>query len=251
MAFDVDEQDFPTRVLDRSRELPVVVDFWATWCAPCRALSPALERAAAARAGQVELAKVDVDRNQRLSQSFRVQGIPAVKAFRDGAVVDEFTGAIAPAAVDQFFAKLVPSQAELDAGEALRSGDEQALRRALDRDPRNAELATSLARIVLARGEGDEALDILRPFEHDFLAGGLIARARLSLAGDDLGPAFAAWDAGDHSEALELLQGGLAVAPDEAARDLVRQVMVGIFTELGPDDPLAREHRRRLSAVLF
>ncbi len=82
MSFDVDEQDFSTRVLERSHELPVVVDFWASWCGPCRALTPALEQAAATREGQIELAKVDVDRNQRLSQTFGVQGIPAVKAFR-------------------------------------------------------------------------------------------------------------------------------------------------------------------------
>src|SRR3954468_22960438 len=97
MATDVTEQTFQTAVIDRSHEVPVVVDFWAEWCGPCRALTPALERAAEARAGKVDLVKVDVDSNRSLSAQYEVQGIPAVKAFRDGRVVDEFVGAV-PAA---------------------------------------------------------------------------------------------------------------------------------------------------------
>src|ERR671922_1555754 len=100
-VFDVGEPEFEDRVVRRSQDLPVVVDFWAEWCGPCKALSPALERAAAARAGRVELAKVDTDANQRLAAAFRVQGIPSVKAFRDGRVESEFTGAIPPAEVER------------------------------------------------------------------------------------------------------------------------------------------------------
>jgi thioredoxin-like negative regulator of GroEL len=104
---------------------------------------------------------------------------------------------------------------------------------------------------LIARGEPGEALELLEPAAGDFLAEGLAARARLTLAGeDDLAPAFEAWDEGDHGRALELLQDALAASDDPEARDLLRRAMVGIFTELGPDDPLAREHRRRLAAAL-
>src|SRR5690349_16245137 len=105
---DVFESNFQTSVLDRSHTVPVVVDFWAEWCAPCRQLGPVLERSVAARAGKVELAKVDVDANPGLARAFRVQGIPAVKAFRDGQVVADFVGAQPPAAVEQFLDSLLP-----------------------------------------------------------------------------------------------------------------------------------------------
>ena len=99
---DVTESNFQTAVLDRSRTVPVVVDFWAEWCGPCRQLGPVLERAVEARAGKVELVKVDVDANPLLAQTYGIQSIPAVKAFRDGNVVSEFIGAQPPAAVERF-----------------------------------------------------------------------------------------------------------------------------------------------------
>jgi len=246
MVFDVTEADFAQRVVERSRELPVVVDFWAEWCAPCRALGPALEKAAAAREGKVELAKLDVDSNQALSASFQVQGIPAVKAFKDGRVASEFTGALPPADVERFFDALLPSESD----ELATSGDEQSLRRALELDPHHASAAAGLARILLARGDTEEALAVVEPVEADFLASGLAARARLSLNGGGPEGAFEAWDAGDHATALEGLQEAFATA-DADERDLLRQVMIGIFTELGPEHDLAREHRRRLATALY
>jgi len=229
-------------VLERSRELPVVVDFWADWCAPCKQLTPVLERAVSARAGRVELAKVDVDANPRLQMAFRVQGIPAVKAFRDGRVAAEFTGALPPARVEEFFDGLLPSEAD----ELAASGDERSLRRALELEPGNASARRELGRMLLLRGDRDEAIEVLEAAAGDFVAAGLLARAEL--AGDeDLEPAFDAWDAGDPAAALETLQSALA---DASRRDAIRRVMVAIFTELGADHPLAREHRRRLSAAL-
>ena len=250
-VFDVTEADFEQRVIERSRELPVVVDFWAEWCGPCRTLGPALESAARARAGKVELAKLDTDSNQRLAMRFGIRGIPAVKAFRDGRVDAEFTGAIPPPQVEAFFDRLVPSEADELAARGAAEEDEATLHRALELDPRNGAAKQALGRLLLRRGDAQEALDLLEPSTGDFLADGLAARARIELDGDEeLGPAFEAWDEGEHERALELLQEALPAASDADRRDLLRRVMVGIFTELGADHPLAREHRRRLATAL-
>jgi putative thioredoxin len=243
--FDVGEADFEQRVLERSRELPVVVDFWADWCAPCKQLTPVLERAATARAGKVELAKVDVDQNPGLQATFRIQGIPAVKAFKDGRVAAEFTGALPPAQVERFFDELVPSEAD----ELARSGQEGDLRRALELEPGHPTARRELGKLLLRRGDTDEAVELLQGASGDFVADGLVAR--VALGGDPgLDSAFETWDSGAHAQALEELQDVLAAETDPARKDLIRRAMVGLFTELGPDDPLAREHRRRLSAAL-
>ena len=245
---DVDEARFAQDVVERSKEVPVVVDFWAAWCGPCRQLTPALEKATQARDGQVELAKVDVDANQQLAAAFRVQGIPAVKAFKDGKVVNEFTGAIPPPQVEQFFDTLVPSEA--DRLVAQESESEDSLRRALSLDPRHVGAAVALARLLIARGEVDEAERVLQPFPQDFGATGLAARARLSRDRDDLGSAWSAWDTGDHETALDTLQEAFPTAEGEE-KDDIRKAMVGIFTELGADSDLARTHRRRMAAAMY
>ena len=245
---DVDEAGFAQDVVERSKEVPVVVDFWAAWCGPCRQLTPALEKATQARDGQIELAKVDVDANQQLAAAFRVQGIPAVKAFKDGKVVNEFTGAIPPQQVEAFFDTLVPSEADRlvkDSGD-----DEDALRKALSLDPRHTAAAVALARLLIAREAYDDAERVLEPFPQDFAATGLAARARLSRDRDDLGAAWSAWDEGDHEAALEVLQEAFATAEGDEKDDL-RKAMVGIFTELGADSDLARTHRRRMAAAMY
>jgi putative thioredoxin len=248
---DVSEQEFQAKVVERSKQVPVVVDFWAEWCGPCRTLGPALEKAVESRHGEIELAKVDTDRNPGIAQQFQIASIPAVKAFKDGEVVAEFIGAIPPARIEAFLNEIVPSEAD----RLAESGDEDSLRKALELDPRNAVAAVGLGRILLGRGETEDALEVLNAFPNDFIADGLAARAELSASAngagaDGLQKAFAAWDEGNPREALEELQTALGAEQDTAGKDQLRRVMVAIFTELGADDPLAREHRRRLAAAL-
>jgi putative thioredoxin len=244
---DVTEENFQVEVIDGSQTVPVVVDFWAEWCGPCRQLGPLLERAVAARAGKIELVKVDVDANPLLAQMFGVQGIPAVKAFHDGRVVSEFVGAQPPAAVERFLDELLPSKAD----ELVAVGDEESLRQAVALEPSRADAVVPLARILYSRGDAPGALALLRKVLGSFAADGLAARIALEQAGtsEELQQAFAALDAGDRERALELLIGSLAGA--DGSRDDVRRVIVGILDELGVDNPLARESRRRLAAALY
>jgi putative thioredoxin len=244
---DVSETNFQSAVIERSRELPVVVDFWAEWCGPCRQLGPVLERAVAARAGKVELAKLDTDASPRLASAFGIQGIPAVKAFRDGNVVSEFVGAQPPQAVERFLDALLPSEADA----LVELGDEESLRRALELEPRRADAAVPLARILHGRGESDDALELLGSIGGNFTADGLAARIALEQNGGhpDLSDAFEALDAGEQERALDKLLEALPSA--DGARDDIRRVIVGILDELGVEHPLARDYRRRLAAALY
>jgi putative thioredoxin len=223
----------------------VVVDFWAEWCGPCRSLTPLLEKAATEREGKVVLAKVDTDANQSISQAFGIRGIPAVKAFKDGRIVAEFTGAQPPPRVEQFFDALVPSEAE----ELVAAGDEASLRRALELEPARNEAAVALARILADRGEREDAMALLeaRP---GFAAEGLLARLRLS---DDpeVAAAFASLDAGDTEAGLDGLIAAIAAADDQQRKDELRRAVVGVLDTLDVADPLARESRRKLAAALY
>jgi putative thioredoxin len=250
---DVTEATFQTAVLDRSHTVPVVVDFWAEWCGPCRQLGPVIERAIAQREGRVELAKVDVDANPALSRTFRIQSIPAVKAFKDGQVAAEFVGAQSPTMIEQFLDTLLPSEAD----GLVAEGDEDSLRRAVELEPTRADAAVPLARILYRRGDLDEALQTLSQVPGSFAADGLAARIGLERSASVPGAveipglldAFSALDAGDHERSLDLL---LTALPDsDGSRDDLRRVIVGILDELGVEHPLARESRRRLAAALY
>jgi len=243
---DVTESNFAAAVLDRSHSLPVVVDFWADWCVPCRQLGPVLEREASKRTGRLELVKVDVDANPTVSRSYGIQGIPAVKAFHKGRVVAEFVGAQPAAAVGRFLDSLLPSEAELLA----HRGDEQSLRAALELEPGHADAAVPLAQVLHGRGQDQEALEILGNVHGSFAADSLSARIRLEQSGvPDLSRAFAALDAGDNEQALDVLIESITLA--RSSRDEIRRVVVGILDQLGLDNPLATTSRRRLASALY
>jgi putative thioredoxin len=189
-------------------------------------------------------AKVETDANPNLAGAFEIRGIPAVKAFRGGGVVDGFVGVQPQPVVERFFDALLPSEADA----LVTEGGEVQLRRALELEPGRADAATALARLLMARGEREQALALLDGVTESFQAEGLAARLRLEARGL-CADAFAAIDEGDTRQGLQTLLAALPGAEDQ--REDVRCAIVGELDLLGPEDPLARETRRQLAATLY
>jgi putative thioredoxin len=245
---DTTDATFEFDVIERSRDVAVVVDFWAPWCAPCRQLAPLLENAIARHPDDVVLAKVNIDQNPMLAQRYRVMSIPLVKVFRDGDVVDEFTGLQSGHTIDAFVNRLVPSKAD----RLVELGDELSLREAIELDPANTPARLALARLLVSDGHTAEVDDLLDPISYDSEAAGI--RARVALADTDtpdIQAGLAAWDAGLSEQALTHLLDAVRGATDADRRDLLRAAIVGMFGELGEHHPLTARFRKRLAQALY
>jgi putative thioredoxin len=278
---DVAEADFERAVVEASRERPVVVDFWAPWCEPCRMLGPVLERLVAERGGEVVLAKVNLDEAPALAERYGIASIPAVKAFRDGRVYREFTGLLPEPYLRSFLDEIVPTAAdrlgEQARGlEASRPAEAERLYREAIEAERNHETARlGLARALLAQGKAEEIEAVLEPVgvegEVGEEAGRLKARAFFLRLAKDLGDEKAARQRmaaqpdsaaaryelacvlaakGAYAEALPLLLEAGERDPKLAAAK-VREAMVQVFYALGANHPLANEYRGKLSRLLY
>jgi putative thioredoxin len=277
VVVDVTDATFGTAVIEQSKTKPVVVDFWAPWCGPCRVLGPTIERVASQYAGDVVLAKVNVDENQASAAHFRVQGIPAVKAFKDGRVVSEFTGALPEPQVRAFFEQLMPSPVELAVRHAdmlAAGGDllgaESSYREVLAQVPDNVQAVIGLARMLVARGDFDEADSLLQRVPADrqakvlrhriFLERYAVKHADEDLQGDVLanpGNARARYRWGvmlaageQYREALDELLESVRLDRNYEG-DAARKATLAVFEILGMDSDLTREYQRKLENVLF
>jgi putative thioredoxin len=241
---DVTDATFEADVLQRSHEVPVLVDLWAPWCGPCRTLGPVLEEVVTATGGKVDLAKVNVDENPQISQAFRVQGIPAVYALKDGKVVDGFVGAQPKPAVEKLVESLLPSEEEAEVDRLVGAGDEASLRRALDLDPDHAGAVVALAELLVGEGRGEEALALLARIPESAETRRVAALARLGSVdadGDGAGPGA--------DDGLAARLDGLLdrVKDDEDAR----REFLDVLELLGPEDPRTAGYRKALTARLF
>jgi putative thioredoxin len=280
VVVDVGEASFADEVIEASREQPVVVDFWAAWCGPCRVLGPTLEALAEEYGGAVRLAKVDVDANPGLASRYGISGIPAVKAFVGGELVSEFVGALPEPQVRDFFASLLPNatdDAAKAAEAALAAGDVLEARRlfeeALEADPGHEEACLGLAELLIESGapaEAKRALQLVAPFEASPRARRVEGLARFTALGAGLeeGELLARIAKDEDDAEAHYRLGGLLAARGEweaALEELLatvrldraldedggRRAMLDAFNILGNRHPLTEEYRRRLASIIF
>lgn len=282
-SFDASQADFEQKVVAASRKQPVVIDFWAPWCAPCKVLKPVLEKLASEYGGKFLLAKVNSDENPELAARYAVRGIPSVKAMVDGKIVDEFTGALPEGAVRDWLAKIIPSPAEelrLAARQRMAAGDldgaMQQLSEASKLDPGNEWVRVDAAEILLTRGEAAEAQTLLNGLkDHDVVKDSrvmqLMAQARLAQAGaggESEAALAAAIGANENDLESRLKLANLLIASNRYADgmdhlleivrrdrsfrdDIGRKTLLDVFNLLGGQGDLVSSYRRKLSSLLM
>lgn len=272
---DVTDASFQTDVIEKSMEVPVVVDLWAEWCGPCKTLGPILETVIAETNGQVVLAKVDVDSNPATSQAFQVQGIPAVYALKNGQVVDGFVGAQGEPAVREFIGRLLPTEQDLEIERLLGIGDEESLIKVLEFVPDHHAAVPALAELLAGNGETELALELLKRVPETADTRRIAALARTGMAAPTEAPAAAAAapSAAPAAGGIETpgsftpepaADAGPAAAPNDdfdeqltalldkvKTDDDARQQFVDLLEVMGPNDPRTADYRKQLSMRLF
>jgi putative thioredoxin len=284
---DSDEKGFGQDVIAASKQVPVIVDFWAPWCGPCKTLGPLLEKTVQAARGKVKLVKIDIDKNQRIAQQLRIQSIPAVYAFHNGQPVDGFVGALPESQVKAFVNRLAgaagPSPVEEILGEAkaaIEAGDIQGAagiyQEVLQAEPDNPAALGGLAKLLAQNGQLDQAKQFLAKVPPDLANHAEVTGAKAAIAlaeqssgaHDDTAELLGKLSANpnDHQARLDLAMALLKANQREAAVDelldiikrdrnwneqAARNQLIKLFEAFGPTDPLTKSGRRKLSSILF
>ncbi len=287
---DIGQKEFMTEVIDASKEVPVIVDFWAPWCGPCKTLGPMLEKAVAATKGKVRMVKVDIDKNQAIAAQMRIQSIPAVYAFKDGRPIDGFVGALPESQIKQFVQRLAtaggPTEEDnvieealaqakdlLDAGNHAAAGNLYA--QILQHDPENPQAIAGHLRCLMKAGNADEAREILKELPPEIAKDPEIAAVAATLEIAASGAKAGATqplrekvqaNPADHQARFDLAMALFAEGEKEPAVDellelfrrdrkwndgAARAQLVKFFEAFGPTDPLTIAGRKRLSSLMF